>query len=413
IDDVGVWDRPITEAEIATIWNGGEGTPLVTTPGGAVELVPDLIAYFPFDGASDLVDKVAGLEGEAQGELADADGVIGSAVDLGEAENWIKVDAEATGWLAPASDNNALSVSLWQKLNVVRNSSTFWFRAEAAGSNARNAQAHIPWGNNSIFFDTSGCCGGTQRISKAADIDFLEWHHFVFTKNEDGHKEIYIDGALWHEGENTGPLFDDWTYLAIGSSGTGDYAHAIVDEFGVWGRAITASEVAAIYNGGAGAPLISAGSGTPSPKLAGMVANGLGFSFQVEDVDGATVDPESIAVNFDGADVEVTKSTADGVTTVSYVSAEMLAPDSEHNVRVSVTDTNGNSSRLEKAFKVKAYSVVDPNSRVADSLKGDSGFLVYATQISSGQGVGNVHGNSKANAEKQVNGEYIDPDTEE
>ncbi|MCH2586754.1 MAG: hypothetical protein MK138_18525, partial [Planctomycetes bacterium] len=46
-------------------------------------------------------------------------------------------------------------------------------------------------------------------------------------------------------------------------------------------------------------------------------------------------------------------------------------------------------------------------------MKGDSGFLVYATQISSGQGVGTLHGNSWANAEKQINGEYIDPDTEE
>ena len=101
------------------------------------------------------------------------------------------------------------------------------------------SQAHIPWGNNTIFFDTSGCCGGTQRISKgAADIDFLEWHHFVFTKNEDAHKEIWVSMVqLWHEGENDRhTLFDDWTYLAIGSSGTGDFADAIVDEFGVWGQ---------------------------------------------------------------------------------------------------------------------------------------------------------------------------------
>ncbi|MCH2586753.1 MAG: LamG domain-containing protein, partial [Planctomycetes bacterium] len=299
----------------------------------------------------DLVDKVAGIEGEAQGTLEDAEGFIGGAVDLGSDQNWINVDA-SDGWLAPASDNNTMSVSLWQKLNVVRNSSTFWFRADAAPSNARNFQAHIPWGNNTIYFDTGGCCGGGDtRIVKVSDIDFLEWHHFVFVKDED-HKSIYVDGELFHEGDNTTALFDDWTYLAIGSSGTGDYAAAIVDEFGVWGRAITADEVADIYNGGAGAPLISAGSGTPVPKLAGMVANGVGFSFQVQDVDGASVDPDSIVVKLDGADVEVTKSKAEGVTAVSYTSPELLAPDSEHIVKVSVTDTNGNSSRLEKAFKV-------------------------------------------------------------
>ena len=263
IDDVGIWDRPITEAEIATIWNGGDGTALVTAGGGMVELVPELLAYWPFDG--DLVDKVAGLEGEAQGTVEDTDGVLSGAVDLGSDQNWIKVDAE-DGWLAPASDEDAMSISLWQKLNVVRNSSTFWVRAESAPSNARNFQAHIPWGNNNIYFDTAGCCGGGDtRIVKLAEIDFLEWHHFVFVKDGEN-KSIYIDGELFHEGVNTAPLFDDWTYLAIGSSGTGDFAAAIVDEFGVWGRAITADEVASIYNGGAGAPLISAGTATPEAQ---------------------------------------------------------------------------------------------------------------------------------------------------
>ena len=205
------------------------------------------------------------------GTAVDAEGVIGSAVNLGEASNWIRVDAEATGWLAPASDANAMSVSLWQKLNTVRNSSTFWFRAASTPSNARNFQAHIPWGNNNIYFDTGGCCGGGDtRIVKNSTIDFLEWHHFVFIKDGD-HKEIWVDGELFHEGENTTALFDDWTYLAIGSSGTGDYAAAIVDDFGVWARAITPEEVATIYNGGSGSPLmtdaLSAGANTIAVEI--------------------------------------------------------------------------------------------------------------------------------------------------
>ena len=221
------------------------------------ELVPGLIAYWPMDNASDIIDKVAGIRGEVLGEVVAAEGKLGGAADLGEAQNWIRVDAEASGWLEPASDADAMSVSLWQKLHVVKSSSTFWFRAEAAGANARNFQAHIPWSNNNIYFDTSGCCGATQRISKgAADIDFLEWHHFVFIKDE-AHKEIWVDGELWHEGENDGTLFDDWTYLAIGSSGIDAYAAAIVDDFGVFARAITPEEIAIIYNGGSGNALMT------------------------------------------------------------------------------------------------------------------------------------------------------------
>ena len=261
IDDVGIWNRPLTEDEIAELAGSSIGDLM-----GGGPLVPGLIAYWDFDNAGDIaagvtVDLVAGLEGEVQGDVEVVDGQFGSAADLGESENWIRVDAEETGWLAPASDANAMSVSLWQKLNVVRNSSTFWFRAASAPSNARNFQAHIPWGNNNIYFDTAGCCGGGDtRIAANSTIDFLEWHHFVFTKDGD-HKEIWVDGELFLEGENTGTLFDDWTYLAIGSSGTGDYAAAIVDDFGVWARAINAQEIALIYNGGDGSPLYVAGGG--------------------------------------------------------------------------------------------------------------------------------------------------------
>ena len=56
-----------------------------------------------------------------------------------------------------------------------------WFGAPSAGANNRNAQAHVPWGNNAIYFDTAGCCnGGTQRINKGWNGDeFLKWHlHF-------------------------------------------------------------------------------------------------------------------------------------------------------------------------------------------------------------------------------------------
>ena len=62
---------------------------------------------------------------------------------------------------------------------------------------------------------------------------------------------------------------------------------------------------------------------------------------------------------------------------------------------------------------MKDYTLIDGASLADASLKGESGFLVYPTQISLGQGVDNIHGTVLSGAEKQVNGENIDPDTEE
>ena len=216
IDDLALWSRALSASEVADVHANG-----IPKPGGMVELVPELIAYWDFNDSSEIdggtvIDLVAGIEGIVNGDVEAAEGHLGGAVDFGEtpAGNWISVDAVENTWLAPASDNNALSVSLWQKLHSRVSSSTFWFGAESAPGTQRNFQAHIPWGGGDIFFDTGGCCGGGDtRINKASDIDYLEWHHFVFIKDGD-HKEIWIDGELFHEGENTTALFDDWIHSA-------------------------------------------------------------------------------------------------------------------------------------------------------------------------------------------------------
>ena len=76
-------------------------------------------------------------------------------------------------------------------------------------------------------------------------------------------------------------------------------------------------------------------------------------------------------------------------------------------------DTNGKAQLLNLDFTVNDYTLIDGGSLADASLKGESGFLVYPTQISSGQGVGSIHGSVLLGAEKQINGGFIDPDTEE
>ena len=90
------------------------------------------------------------------------------------------------------------------------------------------------------------------------------------------------------------------------------------------------------------------------------------------------------------------------------------SPDSEHTLTISYVDTNGKNRGVSQDFKVKPYTVVDPGLRVSDSLKGDSGFIVYPTQISLGQGdQASIHGSAVSGATKQAGGGFIDPDTEE
>ena len=191
----------------------------------------NLVAYWNFDNGAEIdddaviTDEVAGIEGLIEGTILSTEGRTGedgdNAIDLGEEpDGQIIIEAieDEDFFLKPASDFDKLTVSFWQKLHKVQNSSTFWFGAPSAGANNRNAQAHVPWGNNNIYFDTAGCCnGGTQRINKGwGAAEFLKWQHYTFVK--DGpNKRIYINGNLWHQGRNTLPLKSDWSMATIGA----------------------------------------------------------------------------------------------------------------------------------------------------------------------------------------------------
>ena len=224
----------------------------------------NLLAYWDFDSANaynagTAVDVVSKIEGELLGEPKLVVGRSGEkldrAIDLGaEPEgNWVKIDHktdEGHSWLKPVSDYNQLTVSFWQKLHMVSPSSTFWLGAASASSGERNAQAHVPWGNSTMYWDTSGCCDGrTTRINKKWNGDVTDWHHFVFIKDRD-RKAIYIDGELIHEANNNSRLKADWTVAAIGSDNKGESNVAgMIDEFAVFASALTEAEIGLLAKG--------------------------------------------------------------------------------------------------------------------------------------------------------------------
>ena len=376
--------------------------------GGPVETVPGLIAYWPFDG--DLDDAAGDSHGEGMGsdEIAYGSGKFGQGIDLDGVDQFVEtpVDNEE---MFDFQDGTGFSISAWFSVNEFSKS---WQALIAKGEGNR-WRVHRR-GEENIF----AANGGNADVSAGTtDVSDGELHHIVLVSDpEGGEVRFYVDGEI--EGTGPAPAIESNDFpMMIGENpdARGRTWSGIIDDVGIWDRPISEDEVAKIWNGGDGTALvtISADGAIPKPRLASLVANAAGFSFLVKDVDGASADPDSIVVNFDGADVDVTKSKAEGVTSVSYESAELLAPESEHIVKVSLKDTNGNGSKLEKGFTVKPYTLIDTTLKLPESAKGESGFVVYPTQISSGQGVGNLHGTNWSGAEKQIRGGFIDPDFEE
>ena len=207
-----------------------------------------LLAHWTFDENTN--DSVNGIVGEnVEGSLTEGkngQGFTGGYVNVTEGADIFNV----------ASGQNAMTVVFWQKNNATPNSSSFWFHSPTTGAGQRAFQAHAPWGNGSIFFDTAGCCdGGTQRINgdPTGFNDFAwdngEFDHFAFVKNGD-QKIVYINGQPWLEGTNTGVLPTDINRLAIlsGENG-GNRADAVIDDFAVFAGALSGEQIAQIAGG--------------------------------------------------------------------------------------------------------------------------------------------------------------------
>lgn len=202
-------------------------------------------------GAARLTDDAGGFSGNPGDR----------AIDLGRGKGNPSVVIPNASFLNSATAKaDELTISIWVKNYEVVNSSVFWAVSPSGGNSKRGFQAHVPWGNNDIVFDTAGCCNtGTQRINASiatfpgysGDIEWWNrWHHFAFTK-KGPHKEIWIDGILFLAGKNTNPLPSDFTDIWLGSNRNGDdkFMHGQLDDFAIYGTALTEAEIGKLAAG--------------------------------------------------------------------------------------------------------------------------------------------------------------------
>jgi hypothetical protein len=212
----------------------------------------------------DTVSGNVGLITGPGGWTADKGGHSGQAGDYAidttpGGGTWINIPN--VNFLNAAATNDRLSVSVWVKKYDIAAGSAFWAPLSKVtdGTDLRGFQAHIPWSDDNIYFDTAGCCDTTlQRISAnintfsgwTNDGFWTNWHHFVFTKNA-ANKNIYIDGQLFLNGSSTDPLTPNFVGLGLLTDGIpgADYMHGLIDDFAVYSSELSAADAANLAKG--------------------------------------------------------------------------------------------------------------------------------------------------------------------
>ncbi len=269
-------------------------------------VLPLPTAYYPFD--TGLGDAVGGNDGTSAAETITT--ISGrTALDTNPANSQVKVTSATGAWAGDAVDNNAITFSFWQLDDTRANSSTFWAVAPDASGGDRGAQAHVPWGNGTIFWDTAGCCGGSMRMTVGAgDTNDGAWHHFAFVK-DGGFKAIYMDGDML--GSKTGAsALKDFTDLWIGSApGGGNLLKGYVDDFAVYDQALSEAEIKALAGGQPVIPLEirfnadATGNGFDVvPHALGTQDNG---TFEVQDGTGTDTTDGTVVTSGDGPTLKI------------------------------------------------------------------------------------------------------------
>ncbi|MGJ8695461.1 MAG: LamG-like jellyroll fold domain-containing protein [Verrucomicrobiaceae bacterium] len=185
---------------------------------------------------------------------ADAGGHSGNpgdlALNLGPARDSAYAFVPLGDHLAQAEINNAMAVSLWQYIDVFGvQTSSFWF------TGARGFQAHIPWSDGTIYFDSADGSATYNRLTiPGASTSLLvekQWQHFVFQKKANGEKEIYIDGVLQGSSIDSGPLSNIDGGIRIGGNGSNESQSfgGLIDEFAVFSRALDQEQITSLAAG--------------------------------------------------------------------------------------------------------------------------------------------------------------------
>ena len=232
---------------------------LQTNPLESQVVEDGLISYWSFDDAdvrgNIVKDLVGGNDGAIVGAPKHVKGKIGEAFEFGGEPDAIDVASPANGSL-DFGDDKDFSMMAWIKVDkppeLDGGQSTIISKGDG-GNNAR-----ILWKilATQLQVTIANEAGGGPKVdfNSVSDVVDGNWHHVVFVSDRSDTTCIYIDGKLDAEGgpsEGTditieSPLFIGAS-VRIGKT-TRRYFEGLIDEVGIYNRALTDNEIERNFN---------------------------------------------------------------------------------------------------------------------------------------------------------------------
>ena len=225
------------------VQNGGGGG------GGSVNLTSGLQAFYKLSDTSDSSGNNRTLTNN--GNVSFASGKIGNAAVF---------DGTNSLTTPVPQPSEEMSISAWVYLNDTNGYN--WVVDSVTGNNWNGGGLGLVLENGTVnSYVFYGDTMENLSVSSPNPLNAGEWYHLVGTHvAATGIGKLFINGSLVSTNtfSNTSPFGGDRSNpISIGSNADGVFAlfNGSIDAVGIWNRALSDSEVAALYNSGTGLEL--------------------------------------------------------------------------------------------------------------------------------------------------------------
>jgi hypothetical protein len=244
---------------VAVTNSGGltDPTSLTYTALSNLHLLNTLISYWKLDEASTGAAAVTRADSVGTNTLSDPTHAQGVAAKIGNGAYFNGNAAGTTGNYLTVGSNASLQVtsdftlSVWARIDHLHDSLI-------VGKNDGSLNDYVILYSAANGFSFSAGPTGTAQVGAAAVA--TAWYHIVAWYDSGDQKcRLRINDATTYVGGVTTTLVQNSQALNMGSfvSVAAGYFQGLIDEVGFWKRKLSAGEITALYNGGAGLPFSS------------------------------------------------------------------------------------------------------------------------------------------------------------
>lgn len=213
-----------------------------------------------------------------------------SKIGLGRSFDGLTNYISVPGILSTLKNTN-LTISIWFKANNTSYAKHILWTGQSIGDGwGAQQEMHISLGsynkttvkNNVINFELGDANNyrngnkGNDLFLEAPFTDTTNYHNVVVTITGGTSGKMYLDGVLVASDTSNLIAKDLWTKVNFGKGGTAArYFNGILDEVGIWSRALNSTEISDLYNTGNGSTYTppttpSLIQGQPTPFLSNL-----------------------------------------------------------------------------------------------------------------------------------------------